>query len=156
MPVYHLKKSDIDTLEEKTFEHQFNKNAIRETRSLSELCGLTSIGIHLVRVKPGMETTEYHMHEYSDEFVYILSGNGSMDLADETVSVSAGDFIGFPMNGPAHIMKNTSDEDLVYLMGGDRPEFDVVNYPRLNRRMYKIRGQKEYVDADTVTKIEQS
>jgi hypothetical protein len=39
-------------------------------------------------------------------------------------------------------MYNSSDEDLVYLMGGSRSDIDVCNYPKLNRRMYRKNGKK--------------
>ena len=72
MNKYVLKASDIEALQEVKNVHQFNDKAIRHTKSLGDLIGLTSIGFHLVRVEPGDETTQHHNHENSDEFVFIL------------------------------------------------------------------------------------
>lgn len=149
----HLSAHDIALLTERKNIHQFNDKAIRYTRSLGDLTGLTSIGIHLVRVEPGDETTQHHNHEVSDEFIYILSGKGTLYLGDESIEVGPGDFAGFPRQGAAHSMKNTGAEDLVYLMGGGRPEFDICNYPHINRRMYLINGKKEYVDLENLRNI---
>jgi uncharacterized cupin superfamily protein len=151
-----LKASDIDSLPETRKIHQFNDKAIRHTKSLGDFVGLTSVGFHLVRVEPGDETTQHHNHECSDEFVYILSGTGALSIGNEEVEIGAGDFAGFPMNGPAHSMKNTGTEDLVYLMGGGRPDIDICNYPNIQRRMYLVKGQKEYVDLDHLQYVDKS
>lgn len=149
-----IKAGEIESLPETRNVHQFNDKAIRNTKSLGDLVGLTTIGFHLVRVEPGDETTQHHNHECSDEFVYILSGSGVLYLGDEQIEIEAGDFAGFPMNGPPHSMKNTGVDDLVYLMGGGRPDIDICNYPKIQRRMYIVKGQKEYVDLKDLGRLD--
>ena len=56
----------------------------------------------------------------------------------------------FTQNSLHHRMYNSSDEDLVYLMGGSRSDIDVCNYPKLNRRMYRENGKKTFVDLDQI------
>lgn len=148
-----LTASEIAALPERRNVHQFNEHAIRHTRSLGDITGLTQVGIHLVRVAPGDETTQHHNHEISDEFIYILSGSGTLFLGDEALPVSAGDFAGFARQGPAHSMKNTGSEDLIYLMGGSRPDIDICNYPRIGRRMYLVNSEKEYVDLENLHSV---
>ncbi|WP_435949954.1 cupin domain-containing protein [Psychrobacter sp. DM8] len=143
---YILTKSDIGAIPETRHVHQFNENAIRHTVSLSDIVGLNTFGLHLVRVEPGDETTQHHYHEESDEFIYVLEGELSLRYGDESYPLSAGDFVGFPAHGAAHSMRNDSDNDAVYLMGGSRPPIDITNYPDIKRRMYKIHGEKEFVD----------
>jgi uncharacterized cupin superfamily protein len=143
---YVLTKSDIENTPETKHIHQFNEDAIRHTVSLSDIVGLTKCGLHLVRVEPGDETTQYHYHEESDEFIYVLSGELSLRYGNETYQLSAGDFAGFPAHGAGHSMLNNSDADTVYLMGGSRPPIDISNYPDIDRRMYTIHGEKEFVD----------
>ncbi|MGP5646835.1 cupin domain-containing protein [Psychrobacter celer] len=150
---YILTKSDIAAIPETKHVHQFNDNAIRHTVSLSDIVGLNAFGLHLVRVEPGDETTQHHYHEESDEFIYVLSGELSLCYGDKTYSLSAGDFVGFPAYGAAHSMINDSDMDAVYLMGGSRPPIDITNYPDIKRRMYKIHGEKEFVDLEDLGKV---
>lgn len=116
--------------------HPLNPRAKRKTLSLGDETGLRKIAIHVNVVAPGDETTELHVHQGVDEFAYILSGSGTVSLDDGEHEVSAGDFIAFPARGPAHAMKNTGSSDLVYLVGGDRADFDVCDYPRLAKRLY--------------------
>ncbi len=148
-----LTKSEIDLLDEVRFVHPFNEKAIRNTKSISDLTGLNDIGIHLVRVEPNDETTQHHYHDRSDEFVYILSGTATLELGNESFTLSKGDFVGFPANGEAHSMKNTGTSDLVYLMGGNRLDTDCCNYPRIKKRTFRINGRSEYVDMNDLTKL---
>ena len=100
------------------------------------------------------------MHEFADEFVYILSGNATLFLDDVEHAVAAGDFIAFPARGPAHWMKNTGTTDLVYLVGGDRADHDVCDYPRLDKRLYVSKGPEgrrlDFVDRKNLNSVRRS
>lgn len=122
--------------------HELNPNAVRLIKSLGDAVGLTQIGVHLVTIMPGHDSTEYHRHHHEEEFVYILSGSGLAEIEDQVVPVAAGDFLGFPKNGVAHGMRNTGTQALVCLMGGQRLEQDVCDYPHQNKRLY-TNGQTE-------------
>ena len=139
---YVLSSSEIAAMAEVRRAHPLNPRSVRHGRSLGDAKGLTQIGAHLVRVEPGRETTVYHYHEDQEELVYILEGRARLEIAEETVEVGAGDFVGFPVGGPAHLMTNVSDRDLVYLMIGERRRRDVTVYPRLGQRMIKEDGQR--------------
>ncbi len=47
-----------------------------------------------------------------------------------------------------HSLHNPHDEDLVYLMGGNRSPIDICDYPRIGRRMYRTHGVKQYVELE--------
>jgi uncharacterized cupin superfamily protein len=136
----------IATMAERRFQHMFNPNGIRMTRSLSDACGMKQIGVHLVRVEPGRETTEYHTHSHDEEWIYILSGRAKAEIGGRTREVKAGDFMGFVAGSAPHTMKNESAEDLVYLVGGTRHAYDVVDYPRRGIRSYKYDGKRDNVE----------
>jgi uncharacterized cupin superfamily protein len=153
MHKYRLSSAQIAAMAEESRVHQFNDKALRLTRTLSGAVGLHRIGIHLVRLKSGMESTQFHYHDADEEFLYILSGAGIADIGDSQFAVSAGDFMGFPAPSPAHLLTNTHDEDLVYLMGGERNAADVVHYPRIARSMIKSHGIRHWVDWDHLHRI---
>lgn len=150
---YVLIKSDIDSIPKTRHVHQFNEQAIRHMVSLSDIIGLTKFGLHLVRVESGDETTQHHYHEESDEFIYMLSGELTLRYGDDTYLLNTGDFVGFPAQGAAHSMRNDSDSDAVYLMGGSRPPIDITNYPDIERKMYNIHGKKEFVDLENLGQV---
>ena len=151
----HLITADvIKAMTETRHVHQFNENAVRLTRSLSDELGLTDIGIHMVRLQQGKDSTQFHYHHVDEEFIYVLKGRGIAEIGDETHEVSAGDFMGFPKGSQPHNLHNPYEEDLVYLMGGNRSRIDVCDYPRINRRMYREDGKKTYVDLSDVHDVE--
>lgn len=141
-----LNASDIDELEEVRRQHQFNDNAVRLTRTLGVQVGLERIGVHLIRLESGRDSTQFHYHDNDEEFIFIVSGHGVADIGDASFEVGPGDFMGFPAPSPAHSLHNPSAEDLVYLMGGERHAADVVHYPRIRRSMIKSYGRKQWVD----------
>lgn len=141
-----LSASVIQGLEEAHHQHQFNDNAVRMTRSLSTRVGLNRIGIHLVCLQPGRDSTQQHYHDADEEFIYILSGRGLAHIGDERHEVGPGDFMGFPAPSAAHSLENPFEEDLVYLMGGERNAVDAVHYPLIRRTMFKSHGHQRWVD----------
>lgn len=141
-----LTAAAIAALPESTFIHPLNPKAIRHGRSLGDAVGFEHIGVHLVRVEPGYDSTQYHVHQAEEEFIYILSGQGLAEIGNETMEVGPGDFMGFAAGGLAHSLSNPFEDDLVYLVGGMRLEFDICDYPRVNTRLYRRGDQREYVD----------
>ena len=137
MKDYLLKKTDIDASAGNAYHHPLNNNAIRTTKSLGDLTGLTGIGFHLISVEPGHESTEFHMHHYEDECTYVLSGSGEVTIGEAAMKVEAGDFIGYRKGGLPHTMKNTGNEPLVCIVAGERLAHDVVDYPNCTQRLYK-------------------
>lgn len=149
----YFSASRLAGMEERRHVHQYNDNAVRLTRTIGDLAGLMDMGLHLVRIEPGNETTEFHYHDQDEEFVYLLEGEAEARLGEETVIMKAGDMMLFPKGGPAHAMRNAGTSDVVYLMGGTRPAMDVCTYPDLQRRQYRIDGQKEWADLSAFTKV---
>lgn len=125
--------------------HVLNKRAIRYGKSLGDAVGMRDMGIHLVRIAPGDESTEYHTHYCDEEFLYILSGRGVAEIGARKVKVGAGDFMGFTAKALPHGMSNPYKEDLVYLMGGTRKAIDISEYPRSRKRAYKFDGRRHTV-----------
>ena len=139
----HLRtRADIEAQAEKRTVHQFNENAVRLTRTLTEGTGMERIGLHLVRLEAGRDSTTHHFHDADEEFLYILSGRGVARIGDDSFEVGPGDFMGFPAPSPPHSLHNPNDEDLVYLMGGERHSPDVVHYPEIGRSMMKTSGKR--------------
>lgn len=120
--------------------HFLNPNAKRINKSLGDATGLTGLGIHLIEVEPGHETTEYHLHHFEDEAVYVLSGAAKATIGEDEYDIKAGDFIGYRKGGAAHTILNTGNETLRCLVIGQRLAHDVGDYPRLGKRIYRNDG----------------
>lgn len=132
--------------------HFLNPNAQRINKSLGDTTGLTGLGIHIIEVEPGFETTEKHVHYYEDEAVYVLSGSATAEIGDEEYTISAGDFIGYPKGGASHTIRNTGSETFRCLVIGQRLAHDVADYTNAQKRIYRNEGRAwDLVDLSALT-----
>lgn len=130
-----LKATEIADMAEVRICHPLNPRSEVHLRPLSELSGLGRVRLTVGRIPPGKESFAYHAHEADEEFVYILSGRGRAEIGEETVEVRPGDFMGFAAPSVAHHLINPYDEDLVYLMGGERSRVEVGTFPHAGKRI---------------------
>ena len=128
---------EADRPAEHSGAHPLNPNSEMHGVSLSELVGLRRLGLHSVRLPPGKESCIYHSHTTEEEFFYILSGRGVAEIDDEEYEVGPGDFMGFPTPSVGHHLKNPFDEDLVYLVGGERKSVEIAEFPRLRKKVIR-------------------
>ncbi|HEY9132131.1 MAG TPA: cupin domain-containing protein [Dyella sp.] len=141
-----LKAATIAAMDAEVRPHSLNPNAIRLRRALGDATGLSQLGVHLITLMPGRESSEYHRHMYEEEFVYILAGEGEALIDDIVHAVGAGDFLGFRRGGAAHVLKNTGTEPLTMLVAGQRLEQDICDYPHVRKRLYVHRDGEDLVD----------
>lgn len=137
---YLVTSEEIETMEGLAKIHFLNPEAKRINKSLGDLTGLTGLGFHIIEVEPGAETTEYHVHHFEDECVYVLAGEATAEIGDETHAIKAGDFIGYRKGGLAHTIVNTGAETLRCIVVGQRLAHDVGDYPRKGERIYRNEG----------------
>jgi uncharacterized cupin superfamily protein len=145
-----LKKSAIDAIDAFEFHHPFNPNSEIYIRSLSSAVGFQRVGLSLARVPSGKESFIYHAHHNEEEWIYILSGRGIAEIGDREYEVEAGDFMGFGLPQPPHHLRNPYDEDLVYLMGGEKVRFDIGVFPRVGKRAIRDGEDAYFVDESSL------
>ena len=148
-----LRSETIDAIEPERRQHQFNANAVRLMRTLGTRVGMQRIGVHIVHLKSGLESTQSHYHDADEEFIYVLQGRGVAQIGDESFEIGPGDFMGFTAPSQPHTLVNPYDEDLVYLLAGERNPNDVVHYPRIRRTMIKGPGPRRWVDWDDLHEL---
>lgn len=146
-----LKAAEIDNMPGERKVHFLNPNAVRLNKSLGDAVGLNHIGVHMVTVEPGRDTTEYHIHYYEEECVYVLSGRGLLVVNGDEYQMEAGAFVGFPRNTAAHNITNNGTETLVCLVMGQRLEQDVSDYPTQGKRLYRNSGEWNLVDLENIS-----
>ncbi|KAJ3278018.1 hypothetical protein HK104_002733 [Borealophlyctis nickersoniae] len=149
----HLSAAKIAHLQT-PLPHPLNPSAERTAVRLGDAVGLTHLGVHLNRVSPGKESTVFHRHLHEEECFYILSGRGIATIEKqcaaaaaggdggetggvvetEQVDIGPGDFLGFKRGGPAHSFKAVGEEDLLYLVCGERADYDLVEYPLMGKK----------------------
>lgn len=122
---------------ESTFSHPWNTQSEITGTHLSGLAGLVRTGVSLVRIAPGKESFAYHMHHREEEWIYVVAGEGLAIINDEEYELGPGDFVAFPTPSVPHQMTNPSKDDLVYLMGGENRNYEIADFPTLDKRMIR-------------------
>ncbi|MFY7863346.1 cupin domain-containing protein [Roseateles sp.] len=150
-PVSLLKAAEIAGMPLVSKTHALNPQAVRDSRSLSAVTGLTALGFQLVTLQPGRLAWEYHRHLYEEQCFYILAGQGHADIDGVLHALGPGDFLGFAAQGAAHTLINTGTEPLVFIAARTHLELDVCDYPRLGKRLYMNGGEEALVDLTAVS-----
>jgi uncharacterized cupin superfamily protein len=105
----------------------------RERRKLGDAAGLTQYGVNLLRLPPGVWSSQRHWHAASDEFIYVLSGEVTLVSDAGAEVLRAGDAAGFKAGEPdGHCLQNRSDRVAEVLEIGTRAPVDRVEYPDID------------------------
>lgn len=132
----------IDDVPVEDFQHKVDSRGRRRMRSLHKQAGLIRQAVRWTQVEAGDRSTAYHMHERTDEWIYIVDGRAQVRVGHDRFEAGPGNFIGHPAGGLPHVMEPT--ERLTYLMGGQIDADDVVRYPEAGLRLQRgqiVRGE---------------
>jgi uncharacterized cupin superfamily protein len=154
------KRIDPDNLSERAgtfYPPPYDKPCrARYRRALGDAAGLTQFGVNLLRLPPGVWSSQRHWHTSEDEFVYVLQGEVVMvtDVGEEILR--PGDCAGFKagdQNG--HHLQNRSQSDVLLLEVGARldatdgafyPDIDLVFAPGGAPALYTRKDGTPYAD----------
>ena len=154
MVQYIVTKEEIENYEGEEKTHFLNDNAQRNNKSLGDITGLQQIGFHIIEIQPGKESTEFHKHYHEEECLYILEGVAESTIGSQVETVKAGDFIGYRADGEAHKLYNIGNTVLRCIVVGQRLPHDVVDYPKLNKRLFRQQDLRwNLVDLDSIQEI---
>jgi uncharacterized cupin superfamily protein len=105
--------------------------------------------VNFIRVPAGKESYVYHSHQTEEEWIYVLAGRAVALIDDEEYEVETGDFIGFPAPSVAHLLRNPGPAELVYLVGGENREAEVIEFPKLAKRLVRRGKEIEIEESGT-------
>lgn len=99
-------------------------------KQLGRESGGRALGCGLIEVPPGKKAWPHHYHWANEEAMYVLSGEGTVRLADGEWPIAAGDYVTF-LRGPegVHQVRNTGEVPLRFLMLSTMVDPDVCVYP---------------------------
>src|SRR5579875_397359 len=106
----------------------------RKRFRLGDAAGLTQFGVNLLRLPPGVWSSQRHWHSAEDEFVYVLEGEVVLVSEAGEEVLRAGDCAGFKAGErDGHQLQNRAGTDAVLLEIGSRnPDRDSVDYPDID------------------------
>jgi uncharacterized cupin superfamily protein len=102
----------------------------RVKRRLGAACGLKSLGVNLVTLGPGGQSSVRHWHTLEDEFVYVLEGEVVLVTNEGQQTLRVGMCAGYPAGSKnGHHFINRSQKPAKYLEMGTNVPGDTAFYP---------------------------
>jgi uncharacterized cupin superfamily protein len=95
------------------------------------LIGAQKLGCQLHVVPAGKKAFPRHAHHVNEEMFFVLSGEGTYRVGEETYPIRAGDLLSAPAGdaSSAHQIVNSGGVEMRYLAFSTRLDPDVVEYP---------------------------
>jgi uncharacterized cupin superfamily protein len=95
------------------------------------LVGAQKLGCQLHVVPAGKKAFPRHAHHVNEEMFFVLSGEGTYRIGEDTYPIRAGDLISAPAGdaSSAHQIVNSGAVEMRYLAFSTRLDPDVVEYP---------------------------
>ena len=98
--------------------------------------GLTDFGVNLLRLKPGIWSSQRHWHTHEEEFVFVVSGEVVLVTDKGEEILRAGDCATFPKGlADGHHLINRTDKDVLVLEVGTNSVDDVCTYPDVDMKV---------------------
>jgi len=98
-------------------------------KALSDEGGRAKVGVGLLELPPGCDTSPAHYHTEEEEHLFVLSGRLVLHLAEDRFELEPGSYVCFPAGQRAHHrLENAGHEPARYLMIGERIASDRVVY----------------------------
>ena len=122
--------------------------AARTRQRLGDAAGLTDFGVNLLRLPPGVWSSQRHWHTAEDEFLYVLEGEVTLVTDAGEQILKRGDCAGFKAGvADGHHLQNRSQSEAVVLEVGSRKAVDdEVDYSDIDLRFLKGRGGFSHKD----------
>ena len=145
-----MPKIDIASVPERsgsTYPAPFHEPVFRRIRKrLADAGGITDFGVNLLRLKPGVWSSQRHWHTHEDEFVFVVSGEVVLITDKGEEVLRAGDCAAFPKGAAdGHHIINRSDADALLLEVGTNAVEDVCTYPDIDM---KVDAKSGYTHTD--------
>lgn len=114
----------------------------REVRRLGDAFGLTNVGVSMVTIFPGKESSMRHSHTHEDELVYMLEGELVLRTNGGEEPFRPGMVIGFRAgDGNAHHFLNRGERNATFLVISNRHPEDGAAYPDIDLAVKKQEGK---------------
>jgi uncharacterized cupin superfamily protein len=121
----------------------------RKVHRLGDAFGLTQIGVSLVTISPGKESSMRHTHTEEDELIYLLEGELVLHTDEGEEPFLPGMVVGFRAgDGNGHHMLNRSDRNATYLVISNRHPDDTASYPDQDLAVAKKDGTYVFTRKD--------
>ena len=113
--------------------------AARARQRLGDAAGLSDFGVNLLRLPPGVWSSQRHWHSAEDEFVYVLEGEVVLVTDGGEEILRPGDCAGFKagVHDGHHLQNRSAGEAVVLEVGARKRGEDEGEYPDIDLKFLK-------------------
>jgi uncharacterized cupin superfamily protein len=105
------------------------------------------VGIAIVELRPGKQSSPAHYHIFEEEHVYILEGALTARIGADVYEMKAGHYVCFPAGQIAgHCLVNNSGTVCRYVIVGERNPNEVVVYTDSRKVLVRALGRRAIFD----------
>lgn len=122
-------KRILNIADAKLADNGDGKDFVAKIARMGPALGSTGLGCTLTVLPPGKRAYPFHRHHVIDEMFYMLEGEGTCRIGEESFPVKAGDLIASPAGAEPHQIVNTSGKDIKYLGFSTIGAVDICEYP---------------------------
>ncbi len=125
-----LLAADVAAVSRSSYPEPYRSRVLpRAVRGLGDAFGLTRIGVNLVTIDPGKESSMRHWHTHEDEFVYVVAGTLVLRTDAGEAQLQAGMCAGFAAGArDGHQLLNRSSSPATFLVVSNRDPQDSAYY----------------------------
>ena len=117
----------------------------RGRKQLGDAAGLSQFGVNLMRLAPGVWSSQRHWHSHEDEFIYVVKGEVVLVTDGGEETLRAGDCAGFAAGkNDGHHLQNRSGAEALLLEVGTRSREDATEYSDIDMRYDPTAGGGAY------------
>ncbi len=141
---------EIEAMSRSMYPEPYRSRVLpRELRRLGDAFGLTAIGVNLITVRAGKESSMRHAHTHEDELVYMLDGELVLRTDDGEEPFRPGMVVGVRAgDGNGHQFLNRSDRSATFLVISNRHPDDGVTYADVDLAVRKADGKLVFTRKD--------
>lgn len=121
-----------------------------EAAAPGEAAGLTRFGVHIEKLLPGGMSSQRHLHENEDEFLYMLGGEVVLVENNGDHIPAEGMAAGWKAGGRnAYHLINRSGQPAYYRIIGTRADSDTCHYPDIDLHYTRRNGERQFSHKDS-------
>lgn len=134
-----IKASSVNARIGSGYPNPFDEPCVkRHKQPLGDAFALNDFGVNLVKLSPGVWSSQRHWHSLEDEFIYVVEGHPTLVTDEGETVLEPGMCAGFPAGEPnGHHLINQTDADVIYLEVGSRLDEDDVEYSDIDMQVQR-------------------
>ena len=98
-------------------------------KALCDVSERSRVGVGLLELPAGSDTTPAHYHSHEEEHLFVVSGRVVLHLGGRAFELEPGSYVRFPAGAPVmHHLENRYESPCRYVMVGERIPEDIVTH----------------------------